>query len=81
MTSKQALFVIQNNIFNTHLIELQETVDFIYELPDNETNNKFKTENKTEKSFKINDVKTKKPPLSKKEAVDYLLATVFKAKK
>lgn len=79
--SKQTLFVIQNEIFNTHLIELQETVGFIYELPQNETINTSKTETKLEKSFVINDAKSKKSPLSKKEAIDYLLATVFKPKK
>lgn len=81
LKSKQTLFVIQNEIFNTHLIELQETVGFIYDLPHNETINTSKTETKSEKSFVINDVKSKKSPLSKKEAIDYLLATVFKPKK
>lgn len=78
---KQTLFVIQNDIFNTHLIELQGTVGFIYELPNNETSITSKTENRTEKSFIKNDAKSKKSPISKKEAVDYLLATVFKPKK
>ena len=79
---KKTLFVIQNNLFIDHLNELQNTIDFIYnyDLDENSLENNIPGNNK-ENSTELNNIKTKKSPLSKKDALDYLLATVFRAKK
>lgn len=79
---KKTLFVIQNNLFINHLNELQKTIDFIYnyELDESSLENNIPEINK-ENSTALNNLKTKKSPLSKKDALDYLLASVFKAKK
>ena len=79
---KRTLFVIQNELFINHLDELQKTIDFIYnyDLAENPLENNIPETNK-ENSTEINNIKTKKSPLSKKDALDYLLATVFRAKK
>ena len=79
---KKTLFVIQNELFINHLNELQNTIDFIY----NYDLDKYSFENNISETNKenlteLNNIKTKKSPLSKKDALDYLLATVFKAKK
>lgn len=79
---KRTLFVIQNELFINHLNELQKTIDFIYnyDLEENSLENNIPEANK-ENSTELNNIKTKKSPLSKKDALDYLLATVFRAKK
>lgn len=79
---KRTLFVIQNELFINHLNELQKTIDFIYnyDLVENSLENNMPETNK-ENSTELNNIKTKKSPLSKKDALDYLLASVFKAKK
>ncbi|GEC77938.1 hypothetical protein [Flavobacterium aquatile] len=79
---KRTLFVIQNELFINHLNELQKTIDFIYnyDLDENSLENNIPETNK-ENSTELNNIKTKKSPLSKKDALDYLLASVFKAKK
>lgn len=79
---KRTLFVIQNELFINHLNELQKTIDFIYnyDLDENSLENNMPETNK-ENSTELNNIKTKKSPLSKKDALDYLLASVFKAKK
>lgn len=79
---KRTLFVIQNELFINHLNELQKTIDFIYnyDLVENSLENNTPETNK-ENSSALNNLKTKKSPLSKKDALDYLLSTVFRAKK
>lgn len=79
---KRTLFVIQNELFINHLNELQNTIDFIYnyDLDESSLENNIPETNK-ENSTELNNLKTKKSPLSKKDALDYLLASVFKAKK
>lgn len=81
---KKTLFVIQNELFINHLNELQNTIDFIYNSDHDENDRSLEnnsTENYIDNSSELNNLKTKKSPLSKKDALDYLLATVFKAKK
>lgn len=79
---KKTLFVIQNNLFITHLNELQKTIDFIYNYDhiENSLENNI-PETKEENFSELNNLKNKKSPISKKDALDYLLATVFRAKK
>lgn len=81
---KRILFVIQNELFINHLNELQKTIDFIYNY-DLDENDRSLENNSTDidnvNSTELNNIKTKKSPLSKKDALDYLLSSVFRAKK
>lgn len=82
--SKKIIFEIQHNVFSNHLEELQNTIDYIYNNPKNDeevvlNDNQNNLTAKDKSKSKTN--KSENSPISKKEAIDYLLANVFTSKK
>lgn len=88
LLSKRTLFVMQDELFRNHLIELQQTINFIFESPEKEKNNDSENKNTTSNldtidensTYDLKKKKSTKATFTKKDAIDYLLATVFKPK-
>ena len=82
--SKKIIFEIQHNMFLNHIEELQKTIDFIYNDPKNEEEDVLNHNLNNSNVVNNSNIKTNKSensPITKKEAIDYLLANVFTSKK
>ena len=81
--SKKSIFEIQHSVFLDHLEDLQKTIDYIYNNPKNEEEDVLNDNENNSNVLNKSNSKTNKSEnsqITKKEAIDYLLANVFTSK-